>query len=466
MIYNYICTVSTAVKKSCSKVQNPSPESAFRGLEILFLVPRMRTFWTADAMSLFPFERFVAWRYLRGAEGRAEGRNFLRFITYVAVGGVAVGVAALLLSLAIVRGFSQEIQSKILSFGSHIQIQSYMEEKGLSPAGAYADQLRDVTGVASVRPVVESFVLLRHTADAIDGVSLVGVEQPPSFMEQRVVDGSFKTSSEPNQRPGIVVGQQMADRLGISVGEVVTAFSLRSSNQAQSRMPIQPRVKQFVVRGIYETSLADFDDLFVFTDLQAARTLAGFANNEVSRFDVTVASIQQVETIAARIQQDIGFPISARTIYQQYQGLFAWVNLQQSIIPLVIGVIVLVASFNIIGILLMMILEKSREIGVLGSLGASGQQLRRLFLTLGALIGVVGIGIGEVLALVLGYAQMRFEIIPLPADAYYMSTAPVALDPMDFLLVASIALILCLLAAYIPARVASRIEPVKAIRFE
>jgi lipoprotein-releasing system permease protein len=114
----------------------------------------------------------------------------------------------------------------------------------------------------------------------------------------------------------------------------------------------------------------------------------------------------------------------------------------------------------------MMILEKSREIGVLGSLGASGQQLRRLFLTLGALIGVVGIGIGEVLALVLGYAQMRFEIIPLPADAYYMSTAPVALDPLDFLLVASIALILCLLAAYIPARVASRIEPVKAIRFE
>jgi len=417
-------------------------------------------------MSLFPFERFVAWRYLRGAEGRAEGRNFLRFITYVAIGGVAVGVAALLLSLAIVRGFSQEIQSKILSFGSHIQIQSYMEEKGLSPADAYADQLRDVTGVASVRPVVESFVLLRHTGDAIDGVSLVGVEQPPSFMEQRVVDGSFETSSEPSQRPGIVVGQQMADRLGIAVGEVVTAFSLRSRNQAQTRMPIQPRVKQFAVRGIYETSLADFDDLFVFTDLQAARTLAGFANNEVSRFDVTVTSIQHVETIAARIEQDIGFPISARTIYQQYQGLFAWVNLQQGIIPLVIGVIVLVASFNIIGILLMMILEKSREIGVLSSLGASGQQLRRLFLTLGALIGVVGIGIGEVLALVLGYAQMRFEIIPLPAEAYYMSTAPVALDPLDFLLVASIALILCLLAAYIPARVASRIEPVKAIRFE
>jgi lipoprotein-releasing system permease protein len=166
------------------------------------------------------------------------------------------------------------------------------------------------------------------------------------------------------------------------------------------------------------------------------------------------------------MEQDVGFPISARTIYQQYQGLFAWVNLQQSIIPLVIGVIVLVASFNIIGILLMMILEKTREIGVLGSLGASGRQLRRLFLTLGAQIGVIGIGIGELLALVLGYVQMRFEIIPLPAEAYYMSTAPVSLNPLDFLLVAAVAFILCLAAAYIPARVASRIEPVKAIRFE
>lgn len=417
-------------------------------------------------MTLFPFERFVAWRYLRGAEGRAEGRNFLRFITYVAVGGVAVGVAALLLSLSIVRGFSHEIQSKILSFGSHIQVQSYAQEKGLSPADAFADQIRDVTGVAAVRPVVESFVLLRHTPDAIDGVSLVGVEQPPDFMEQRIVEGRFEVPSSPGQRTGLVVGQQMADRLGISVGEVVTAFSLRSGDQTSPRTPIQPRVKQFEVRGIYETSLADFDNLFVFTDLQAARDLAGFADNEVSRFDVTVTSIDQVDSIAARMEQDVGFPISARTIYQQYQGLFAWVNLQQSIIPLVIGVIVLVASFNIIGILLMMILEKTREIGVLGSLGASGRQLRRLFLTLGAQIGVIGIGIGELLALVLGYVQMRFEIIPLPAEAYYMSTAPVSLNPLDFLLVAAVAFILCLAAAYIPARVASRIEPVKAIRFE
>ena len=417
-------------------------------------------------MNHLPFERFVAWRYLRGAQGRAEGRNFLRFITYVAVGGVAVGVAALLLSLAIVRGFSQEIQSKILGFGAHIQVQSYTQDDGLSPAGAFAEQLQDVTGVESVRPVVEAFVLLRHTSDAIDGVSLVGVEAPPAFMADRVVAGRFDPSTNSQGCPGLVIGQQLADRLGITVGETVTAFSIRAPAGTPGATLIQPRVKQFVVRGIYETSLADLDNLFVFTNLQTARTLNGFSDDQVSRFDVTVTSINQVDSIAARIESDIGFPVTARTIYQQYQGLFAWVNLQQSIIPLVIGVIVLVASFNIVGILLMMILEKTREIGVLGSFGASGRQLRRLFLTLGALIGGVGIGIGEVLALGLGYAQIRFEIIPLPAETYYMSTAPVSLNPLDFLLVAAVAFSLCLAAAYIPARVASRIEPVQAIRFE
>jgi lipoprotein-releasing system permease protein len=413
----------------------------------------------------FSFERFVAWRYLRGAQGRAEGRNFLRFITYVAIGGVAVGVAALLLSLAIVRGFSQEIQSKILGFGAHVQVQNYMSSEALSPADALADQIRVVTQVEAVRPVVEDFVLLRRSAESIDGVSLVGVDSLPAFMTNRSV-GTPHLDLDNQPRSGLIVGRQLAERLGIEVGDTVTAFSLRTRGEESPAQLIQPRVKQFHVSGIYETSLADFDDLYVFSSLQAARELHGIPSNQVTRFDVTVQSIAHVDSIAARIENQMGFPVQARTIYQQYQGLFAWVNLQQNIIPLVISVIVLVASFNIIGILLMMILEKTREIGVLGSLGASGRQLRRLFLTLGALIGLVGIGVGELLALALGYAQMRFEIIPLPAEAYYMSTAPVSLNPIDFLIVAAVAFILCLAAAYIPARVASRIEPVQAIRFE
>lgn len=413
------------------------------------------------------FERFVAWRYLRGAEGRAEGRDFLRFITYVAVGGVAVGVAALLLSLSIVRGFSQEIQSKIIGFGSHIQVQSYMQDDLIESALSMSERIQEHEQVARVVPVVEDFVLLRRSAESIDGVALIGIDAPPPFLAERTVAGTFHFEADEEQRPGLVLGRQLANRLGISVGDVVTGFALEGEGEELERtQSLQPRVKQFYVAGIFETSLADIDDLYAFTGLQPARDLLNVPSDAVTRFDLTVHDIDQIDSTAARIERAMGFPINAQTIYQQYQGLFAWVNLQQSIVPLVIGVIILVAAFNIIGILLMMILEKTREIGVLGSLGASGPQLRRLFLTLGALIGVVGIGIGEVLALGIGYLQKRFEIIPLPAEAYYMDTAPVALHVFDFLLVAAIAFALCLVAAYVPARVASRIEPVQAIRFE
>lgn len=413
------------------------------------------------------FERFIAWRYLRGAEGRAEGRGFLQFITYVAVGGVAVGVAALLLSLSIVRGFSQEIESKIIGFGSHIQVQSYMEEDLLEAATSMREQLLENEQVARAVPVVEDFVLLRRSAEAVDGVVLIGVEEAPPYLAGRAVAGSFRFDTDAQGRPGLVLGRQLADRLGIAVGDAVTVFSLQQGEELQTRAGVlQPHVKPFYVAGVFETALADVDDVYAFTGLEAARELLVLPPDAVTRFDLAVHDIAQVDSTAARIERAMGFPINARTIYQQYQGLFAWVNLQQSIIPLVIGVIILVAAFNIIGILLMMILEKTREIGVLGSLGASGVQLRRLFLTLGALIGGVGIGMGEALALGVGYLQQRFEIIPLPAEAYYMDTAPVALHVLDFVLVAAIAFVLCLLAAYVPARVASRIEPVQAIRFE
>jgi lipoprotein-releasing system permease protein len=142
------------------------------------------------------------------------------------------------------------------------------------------------------------------------------------------------------------------------------------------------------------------------------------------------------------------------------------VNLQQSIIPLVIGVIVLVGAFNIIGALLMMILEKTREIGILQSLGTSQRTLKRVFLTLGLLIGGIGTTIGAALAVTLGYLQQQFELIPLPAEAYYMTTAPIELNPLDYVVVGVVTLVLCGLAAYIPARVAARVEPVQAIRFQ
>ncbi len=406
-------------------------------------------------------------RYLWGAEGQKEGRSFLRFITYVAIGGVALGVAALLLALAIVRGFSREIENKIVGFGSHIQVTSYVQDQPLSQGGSLRSGLARMDGISRVSPVVEQPVLLRHAEDAIDGVVLLGMKQLPSYLEQRVESGAFDVQQGEGDHPGLVVGRELADRLGLEVGQLVTTFALQEDSSSEGSMRVKPpRVKQFRVRGIYDTSLKNIDDVYVFSTVSSARWLGNVPTPSVSRFNVTVADVSRIDSLAAQIENRFGFPVSARTIYQQYAGLFAWVDLQQSIIPLVIGVIVIVAAFNIIGTLLMMILEKTREIGVLKSLGTSGGALKRLFLTLGLLIGAVGTGIGAGLALTLALLQQHFGIISLPAEAYYMTTAPIGLNPLDFVLVAVVTILLCGAAAYVPARVAARVEPVRAIRFK
>lgn len=411
----------------------------------------------------------MALRYLRGAEGRAEGRSFLRFVTYVAIGGVTLGVAALLLALSIVRGFSQEITDKIIGFGAHLQVQSYFHDRPLTDTAALRDTLLETEGVTRATPMIEDIVLLRQSEKSIDGVRLLGTTEPPSYLENHVKRGTFHLEQGDAEHPPLVVGAALASRLGLDIDQVVTVFSLRNSGQDGGLQQLRrPRVKQFVIAGIYETSLSNIDDHFIFADLPTARRLVGMPSGSTNRFDVTVRDFSAVDSVASEIERRVGFPATARTIHQiqPYASLFAWVDLQQSIIPLVIGVIVIVAAFNIIGTLLMLILEKTREIGVLQSLGTSGRTLKQLFLSFGLLIGSVGTILGSALALTLGFIQLQFEVIPLPAEAYYMTTAPIQINPVDYLVVGGFTLLLCGLAAYIPARVAARIEPVRAIRFQ
>lgn len=416
----------------------------------------------------------MAVRYLLGAEGRTEGRSFLRFIIYVAIGGVAVGVAALLLALSIVHGFASEIEEKIVGFGAHVQVQNSFEDEPLENATYLEDSLATWgPEVQRVMPVVQDVVLLRRSAEAIDGVVLSGTPALPEYLERHLAAGTARMEAEPSGEdassvlPGLVVGQPMAERLELSVGDRMTVFSMSGAIE-EDGTPVarRPRVKQFQITGIYDTALRDFDELYVFADIGVTRELLGYDSEAVTRLDLTLQDTGQADEIAARVEEAFGFPVMAVTIYQAFSGLFAWVNLQESITPLVIAVIIIVAAFNIIGTLLMMMVEKTREIGVLESLGASARSVRRLFLMLGLLIGLVGTLIGEVLALGLGLLQEQYEVIPLPAEAYYMTRAPIELHLFDFVLVGVLALMLCAAAAYIPARVAARIDPVRAIRFQ
>ena len=406
----------------------------------------------------------LAARYLRGAEGRAEGRRFLRLVTYIAVGGVAVGCAALLLSLMIVRGFAREIEAKVVGFGQHVQVESYLDEP-LARADTLRSVLEAEPGVASVTPAVVGFALWRSDA-GVAGAALWGTETDgQAFLERQLVAGG-RFSFEPDSagRPGVVLGAELARELGVAPGDRVTAFSMRDLASGVA-MPGRPRVRVFHVAGLYETGLADFDEVYVLAGLGDARRLLGFDARAATRLDVTLDDITRADAVAADLGYRLGIPYLARSIYDVYANLFAWTELQKSIIPLLISVIVVVAAFNVVGTLLMVVLEKTREVGVLAAMGASGRQIRRAFLAFGVLIGLAGAVVGCGLALALGLVQQRFGIIPLPQEAYYLDRAPVELAASDFVLVGAVALVLCALAAYLPARAAARVDPIRAIRF-
>lgn len=406
-------------------------------------------------------ERYIALRYLRRAQGRSEGRRFLRLITFISVGGVAVGVATLILALSIVRGFSQEIEAKIVGFGAQIQVESFRDAP-LENASKLYDLLVTYPEVENVSPVVQEFVLLRKSSTRIDGVSIWGTDVLPGYLSGVLQEGNGSFNAREDGLAGMVIGRKLATSLGLQIDDRITIFSLRNRADVGSVMRT-PKVKQFHVSGIFETSLANFDELYVFTDIEIARSLLEYRPDEVTRYDVSLHAGFDPRGVAETIDEDLTFPVMARSIYDVYRSLFAWVNLQENIIPLVIGIIILVAAFNIIGTLLMIVLEKTREIGILSSMGASAASLRKLFLTLGLYIGVAGVVFGEVTALILAWIQLRFSIIPLPEEAYYMSTAPIQLNLFDFIIVGVLTLIMCASSSYIPARFAARIEPIKAI---
>lgn len=407
------------------------------------------------------FERFLALRYLTGAVGQDGKRGFLRFVTVVAIGGVAVGVAALLVALAIVRGFSQEIEAKIVGFGAHVQVES-LPDGPLSGAAELNRGVAEEPGVIRIDPVVQDFVLLRRSSTEVDGASIWGTAEIPEYVSERI-EGEGSLEPATSGQPAMVIGSGLARTLNVVVGDRLTAFSVRN---AATRSSGGVRVAQFEVTGIFETDLADFDELYAFTSMPEARDLVGYGEDEVTRLDVTLEDPSQADVFARNLERKYAYPVMARSIYDVHRSLFAWVDLQEAIIPLVIAVIIIVAAFNIIGTLLMIMLEKTREVGVLRSLGASAKRLRRAFLLLGVLIGTVGMVIGETLALTLAVVQLEFEIIRLPADAYFMNVAPIALNAWDFVLVAVFTVTLCGLSAYLPARFVSRIDPMRAIHFK
>jgi lipoprotein-releasing system permease protein len=407
-----------------------------------------------------PITLFITKRFT----GSRKNSRLISIISTVTITGIAIGVATLIITLSVLSGFDKTLTEKIINFNSHIQITSFSNRQ----LGGY-ETIRPVLlekmkpYVTGISPFAAQLSIIK-SKKYTEGVTVKGIltEFDVSKLNKYIKQGKYNLSYR-KLFPPIIIGQKLAEKLFLNVGDIVTIFTLRNNKIPSPENP--PGIKQFTVEGIFESGMSEYDDLLVYINLNNARELFGM-DDKVNGYDITVNNISKIDSLSESLNDYLGYPYFVRTIYKIYQSIFTWIDLQKRLIPISLTLIVVVAAFNIIGTLLMIVLEKGSEIGILKSLGARKKQIISIFLFQGIYLAIIGIIIGNILAFVLSFLQLKFEIISLPPSVYFMSKAPIEIDLLNYLIVSAAALILCILSSFIPSYIASKINPISALRFE
>lgn len=407
------------------------------------------------------FEWYLALRYFKG---NRKGARFLSFIKIMSITGVAIGSAGLLIALSVVHGFKSTINNKVLGFAPHYTIST---QSFITPTIERADTLitfldRELPEISKKQAVIQGQVMIQ-TKDDISGTILKGVDKEGSVsnLSQYVNVGEFDLSQQENGMFGIVIGRKLASQLSASIGDIVTTYTVTGVPSLIN----SPEIKQFLITGIYQTGIDQFDDVFVIVEREQARQLFKLRANEAHAVEIKLADERDIELFEDKLISTLPFPFFTESILEKFYNIFAWVELQEQMIPLVIGVMIIVAAFNLIGAVLMMILERTKDIGILKTIGTKSSIVRRIFLLEGLLVSFVGLLFGIGISLLFAFLQLQFQFIPLSEENYYMSYVPVEPHLFDFLIVAIVTTVLCGLASWIPARVAAKTDPLKVISY-
>lgn len=405
------------------------------------------------------FEWFLASRYFREAR---KGARFLSFIKIMAIGGVAIGSAGLLITLSIVHGFKSVITDKVLSFSPHIEVVSSLPNRGVADADTLLSFLNGFEEIEASQAVIVGQAMIQTRKD-ISGTVLKGVNPDGDVtdLKKYIVSGEYNLLKNERGLPGLVIGQDLADEIGAQVGSTLTVYTLDS---APSQI-FSPELQQFHLAGIYKTGIDFFDNSYALVDRVYAQKLLSVPSDFAHSIEVRLKDTDQIESFDARLSDLLTFRHFTQTAYESNSSLFAWVGLMEEVIPLLIAGMVLVAAFNLIGAILMMVLERTRDIGILKTMGAKNGKIRSTFMAEGFLIASVGVVIGMGISTLFTFLQSNFGIIKLSEKNYYMSTAPVEPHFLDFIIVVLVTYALCILASYLPARIASKTDPIKVISF-
>lgn len=404
------------------------------------------------------FSWYIAGKYFKGT--KRESR-FLSFIKIMAVGGVAIGSAGLLIALSIVHGFKSTINEKIVGFAPHITVSSYINDT-ITRADTLETFLGNFPNIHEAQSVITGQIMIQSARD-VSGSALKGVPESGDLTNLReyIILGEYDISLQDNGLRGIILGSALANTIGAVIGSRVTVYLIDGLPTPFNT----PEIQQYTLTGIYQTGLARFDDNFALTERGSVQDLFNIPARQANLIELTVSNPNQIEQASQMVQSELQFPFVAESIYQRYRNIFAWVDLQEETIPLIIGVMIIVAAFNLIGTVLMMVLERIKDIGILKTMGAKNKVIQKIFLLEGLFVAVSGLILGVIISLLFYWLQANYGIIPLSEENYYMSTAPVEPHFLDFVIVSAVTIFLCTLASWLPARIAAKTDPVKVLTF-
>src|SRR6201998_4004877 len=405
------------------------------------------------------FESFVALRYLRSPNRPAV----LRLVTLLAVIGVAAGVTTLVIALAMNTGFRQAIRDRLLTVTAHVNLKPVGPE-GIRNYRELMARLAGTPGVRSIEPAIYDTVLL-SSGNRARGVVLKGVdperERNASEALHRIVAGSADFRADADGIPAILVGRLLADDFKISAGDYVT---LTSPQGSLTPFGMLPRSRRFRVAGIFDSGFYDYDANWTFVTLASGQALAGLGD-VVSLLELRVNNLDDAAKVAEEISRRAGSGFTVSTWMDENRALFRALSLEKLVTALFIGLITFVAGLNILVVLTMTVTDRSRDIAVLIAMGARRQQVRRIFVLLGITVGAFGTGVGLIAGYSLAWAAGTYRLIPLDPQIYSVPFVPFQPNPTDALWITAAALAISIGSTLIPARSASRIEPVELLRY-
>ena len=401
------------------------------------------------------FEYFIGARYLRAK----QKQTFISLITFLSIAGVTVGVMALMVVIAVMTGFESDLKARILKGQSHILI---MRHGG--PFKNYRtvmDQVETVEGVEAATPFIYTQIMLRSSAN-VSGAVLRGIDPNTAGRVIPNLDNITLKPPPSSTEPGIILGKELAGNLGVTVGDPVYLISPRGMMSPIGHIPA---MKRFKVSGFFESGMYEYDGSFAYIHISDAQQILRMPE-AITGLEIRVGDIYQAGKISDKIRTRLGFPYWTRDWMQMNKNLFTALKLEKTVMFIILTLIVLVAAFNIASSLIMMVMEKTRDIAILKAMGATNKSVRKIFVFKGMVIGALGTILGVIFGSALCTILKHYKIVELTGDIYYFtSTLPVRLEILDVVLIVSATLVICFLATLYPARQAAKLNPVEAIRY-